>query len=176
MRTAAFAEYNLVTALGDLERARQALAALREAGISDECVSVVGRPVREVDLTDSRGVASEPAGGPVGHQIAAGAARGAAVGGLLASVGAGAVTVLPGVGLATETAAVFGLVAGGGAGVTVDAILAGEAGLRTRGSWRQVQESVPDQEPACGSRPLRQASQPVGAAPELRASPRPAGS
>lgn len=144
MSTTAFAEYNLVVALGDLEDTRQALEALREAGISDACVSVAGRPVREVDLTDSRGVASQPAGGPVGRQIAAGAARGAAVGGVLTGLGAAAVTALPGIGLAAETAIVFGLMAGGGAGTTVGAILAGEAALRTSGSWLQVQDSVPE--------------------------------
>lgn len=143
MSRASFTEYNTVAELRDLEHVREALEALREAGIDEDRISVLGRPVETVDLTHDEAHTHQPVGGHVGWEIAAGAATGAAVGGLGVSVAAAAVAALmPGVGLATPTAAVIGLVAGGGAGSTVGAILGGEAGLRTNGSWQQAFEAI----------------------------------
>lgn len=142
MTRISFADHNLLAALRDSEHAREALGALRDAGIGDDRISVFGRPVGGVDLTPSKAAIHEPVGGHVGREIASGAVIGAATGGLITALATAAVAALSGAGPAVGPGALIGLVAGGGAGGTVGAILGGEAGLRTSGGWQQVRQAV----------------------------------
>ncbi|MBW3658486.1 MAG: hypothetical protein KY457_07595 [Actinobacteria bacterium] len=143
MSTVTLSEHNVVAAFRDLELAEDALAALREAGFDDDEISLLGRPVEEVEseIDEGRGP-GEPIGGNVIAQTFAGGAGGGLAGGVLGALATAAVAAVPGVGLVAGTGALLGFLGGAGAGATVGSILEGESALRTNHSWAQALDAV----------------------------------
>lgn len=143
MSTVNLDEHNLVAAFRDLETAEAALTDLREAGFTDDELSLLGRPVEEVEreVEDGRGP-GEPVGGNVIKQTFAGGAAGGAAGGVLGALGAAAIAAIPGVGLVAGTGALIGAISGAFAGSTVGSLIEGEAALRTNHSWAQALDAI----------------------------------
>lgn len=141
MATTKLCTYNVVAAFRDLEYATDALGVLREAGVDEECLSLLGRPVEEIE-PHSEQATGEPIGDGVARHVAAGAAKGGLVGGALGAAGAAIVATIPGVGLVAGTGALIGAIAGGGAGSTVGSILEGQSAMATDHGWQQAIEAV----------------------------------
>lgn len=137
MSTVELHQQNVVAAFRDLERADDAVAALLDAGFSDDEVSLLGQPVEEVDTSAPRGP-GEPIGGSVGKHIASGAAGGGLAGGVLGALTTAAVVSIPGIGMVAGTGALLGFLGGAGAGGTVGAIIEGESAMRSDHSWNQA--------------------------------------
>lgn len=143
MSTVTLSPRNVVASFRDLELADAALSELREAGFSDDDLSLLGRPVEEVEQElDEHTGPGEPVGGSVIAQTFVGGAAGGAAGGVLGALGAAAVAAIPGVGLVAGTGALIGFVSGAFAGSTVGSIVEGEAALRTNHSWRQALDAI----------------------------------
>lgn len=141
MSTAELAPYNLIASFRDLERATDAVGALREGGFEPDDVSLLGQPVEEVDA-HSEDATGEPVGGNVATEVAAGGAGGAAVGGVLGALGGVVAATVPGVGLVAGTGALLGALSGGGFGGTVGALVEGESAMRSSHGWQQTIEAV----------------------------------
>jgi hypothetical protein len=141
--TVTLSQRNVVAAFRDLELADAALRDLREAGFRDDELSLLGRPIEEVqeDLEEGTGP-GEPIGGDIIKHTFAGGAAGGAAGGVVGALGAAAVAAIPGVGLVAGTGALIGFVSGAFAGSTVGSIVEGEAALRTSHSWRQALDAI----------------------------------
>lgn len=140
MSTATLATHNVTAAFRDLELASTAVERLREAGIPEDAISVLGQHVEE-GLQAGR-EDGEPLGGEVGRHVATGGASGTVVGGALGALGAAAVAAIPGVGLVAGTGALIGAIAGGGLGGTVGAIVEGESALRSSAGWQQTFQAI----------------------------------
>lgn len=144
MSVSELASHNVTAAFRDLERATEAIRALREADLDDDDLSVLGRPVDQgLDVPPER-ITGEPIGGEVAKQTAAGTAAGTAVGGALGALGTLAVASVPGVGLVAGTGALIGAIAGGGLGGTVGAIVEGESALRSSAGWAHTFQAIQD--------------------------------
>lgn len=143
MSTVTLSQHNVVAAFRDLEVAEDALEALREEGFRDDDISLLGRPIEEVegDVQDAQGP-GEPVGGNVFTQTFAGGAAGGAAGGVIGALATAAVATIPGVGLVAGTGALLGFLGGAGAGATVGAIVEGESALRTNHSWGQALDAI----------------------------------
>lgn len=141
MSTPTLADRNVVAAFRDLEHAEEAVEALHEAGFDDDRLSLLGRPVAEVEEATEPGP-GEPVGGDVFKHVASGGAAGAVAGGVLGALATAAVAMVPGVGLVAGTGALLGAVGGAGAGATVGSIVEGESALRTGHSWHQVFDAI----------------------------------
>lgn len=143
MSTVNLSEHNVVAAFRDLEIAEAALEELRGAGFEGDEISLLGRPVEEVEQEVEEGKGpGEPVGGNVFKQTFAGGAAGGAAGGILGALAAAAVASIPGVGLVAGTGALLGFLGGAGAGTTVGSILEGESALRTNHSWAQALDAM----------------------------------
>lgn len=143
MSTVSLSEHNVVAAFRDLEIAEVALSELREAGFDGDELSLLGRPVEEVEqeVEDGKGP-GEPVGGNVFSQTFAGGAAGGVAGGVLGALATAAVASIPGVGLVAGTGALLGFLGGAGAGATVGSIVEGESALRTNHSWSQALDAM----------------------------------
>lgn len=143
MSTVTLSEHNVVAAFRDLELAEDALAALRDAGFEDDEISLLGRPVEEVQQEAEEGTGpGEPVGGNVFKQTFVGGAAGGLAGGVIGALATAAVATIPGVGLVAGTGALLGFLGGAGGGATVGSILEGESALRTNHSWSQALDAI----------------------------------
>ncbi len=141
MARAELATHNIVAAFRDLEVASDALEALRRVGVPEDDLSVLGRPVEDVDVREEDRT-GEPIGRGVGTHIAAGGTAGSLAGGALGALVGAAVTLIPGIGMVAGVGALLGAISGGGAGGTVGAIVEGESALRTDHSWHETFEAI----------------------------------
>lgn len=144
MSVTELATHNVTAAFRDLERASEAIGALRQEGLEDDQLSVLGRPVEQGLAVNPEHATGEPLGGDVAKQTAAGTAAGTAVGGVLGALGTVAVASIPGVGLVAGTGALIGAIAGGGLGGTVGAIVEGESALRSSAGWAHTFQAIQD--------------------------------
>ncbi|MBW3619847.1 MAG: hypothetical protein KY461_06340 [Actinobacteria bacterium] len=143
MSTVTLSAHNVVAAFRDLELADDSLAALREAGFDDDEISLLGRPVEEVEREADDGTGpGEPVGGSVIKQTFVGGAAGGLAGGAIGALATAAVAAIPGVGLVAGTGALLGFLGGAGGGATVGSILEGESALRTNHSWAQALDAI----------------------------------
>lgn len=143
MSTVSLSEHNVVAAFRDLEVADEALRELTAAGYTEDELSLLGRPVHEVEReTEEETGPGEPVGGNVFTQTFVGGAGGGLAGGVLGALATAAVATIPGVGLVAGTGALLGFLGGAGAGATVGAIVEGESALRTSHSWRQALDAI----------------------------------
>ena len=143
MSTVRLSEHNVVAAFRDLEVAEEALAGLLDAGFGEDEVSLLGRPVEEVESKVEQGRSpGEPIGGNVLRQTVVGGAAGGLAGGVVGALATAAVAAVPGVGLVAGTGALLGFLSGAGAGSTVGALVEGEAALRSNHSWSQALDAI----------------------------------
>lgn len=143
MSTVTLSQHNVVAAYRDLELAEDTLTALRDASFEDDEISLLGRPVDEVEEETGDGTGpGEPVGGDVFKQTFAGGAAGGLAGGALGALATAAVASIPGVGLVAGTGALLGFLGGAGGGATVGAIVEGESALRTNHSWAQALDAI----------------------------------
>ena len=144
MARAELATHNVVAAFRDLEVASDAIESLRRVGVPEDDLSILGRPVDDVDVREED-TTGEPIGRGVGTHIAAGGGTGALAGGALGALAGAASTLIPGVGMVAGVGALLGALGGGGAGGTVGAIVEGESALRTDHSWHETFEAIKNQ-------------------------------
>lgn len=143
MSTVSLSEHNVVAAFRDLEVADEALRELTEAGFPEDELSLLGRPIEEVERKSEEGTGpGEPVGGNVFTQTFVGGATGGLAGGVLGALATAAVATIPGVGLVAGTGALLGFLGGAGAGATVGSIVEGESALRTTHSWGQALDAI----------------------------------
>lgn len=145
MSRAELSRHNVVAAYRDMEYASDALGRLREAGFSDDELSILGRTPDEVEVVaeDEVGEPLAGGGGVITH-VFAGGAVGGTIGALLGAAGGAAVAAIPGVGMVVGVGALLGALGAGGAGATVGSILEGESALRSDASWRQTFDAMKD--------------------------------
>lgn len=141
MSRTTLADHNVIAAFRDLERAEEAREALHQVGFEDAELSILGRPVEEVEETTQAGP-GEPIGGSVAKHVVTGGAVGAVGGGVLGALATAAVVSLPGIGMVAGTGALLGAIGGAGAGSTVGSIVEGESALRTGHSWKQALDAI----------------------------------
>lgn len=132
------AHHNVVAVVETLDDGRGAIEELREAGVGDDELSLLGsdhsmRP-GEGQVTESPG-STGTAG--VGKSTLAGLSAGTVGGGVLGSVAGLAVSAIPGVGLAAGAAALYAGVAGAATGQIAGGLVGAETGGRKAMMWAQ---------------------------------------
>lgn len=132
------AHHNVVAVVETLDDGRGAIDELREAGVDDDELSLLGpdHAMRPGTGTVSESPGSTATGG-VGKSALAGVAGGAVGGGIIGSVAGLAVTAIPGVGLAAGAAALYAGIAGAAAGQITGGLLGAETGGRKAMMWAQ---------------------------------------
>lgn len=131
------AHHNVVAAFETFDEARDALDALRDAGIEDSELSLLGP---EHEMRPGEGRASETTATTttgVGRAAVAGVGTGAVGGGALGALTGAAVTAIPGVGLAAGAAALYAGVAGAAVGHITGGLIGAETGARKSMMWAQ---------------------------------------
>ncbi len=132
------AHHNVVAVVETLDEGRGAIEELREAGVDDDELSLLGsdhsmRP-GQGRVTGSPG-STGTAG--IGKSALAGLSAGTLGGGVLGSVAGLAVSAIPGVGLAAGAAALYAGVAGAATGQIAGGLIGVETGGRKAMMWAQ---------------------------------------
>lgn len=132
---------NVLAAFRDMEQARRAIADLRDDGIPQDAISLLGQHLEDVDGPPVQGDEPSVRDGNVPGNVFAGVSIGTMGGGALGLAGTALVAAIPGVGIA-GIGLLAGALAGAGLGGTVGGIVEGEAAMRTDHSWDQALEAV----------------------------------
>lgn len=132
------AHHNVVAVVETLDEGRGAIEELRDAGVDDDELSLLGpdhamRP-GQGQVTVSPG--STAAGG-VGKSALGGLGAGAVGGGAIGSIAGLAVSAIPGVGLAAGAAALYAGIAGAATGQIAGGLIGAETGGRKAIMWAQ---------------------------------------
>lgn len=132
------AHHNVVAVVETLEDGRDAISGLRDAGLEDDELSLLGP---EHAMRPGSGSISPEAGttttGGVGKATVAGIGTGAVGGSAVGAVAGLAVSAIPGVGLAAGAAALYSAVAGAAVGHIAGGLLGAETGGRKAMMWAQ---------------------------------------
>lgn len=131
------ARHNAVAVVETLDQGRTALEALRDAGLGDDELSLLGS---EHTMRPGEGRVSESPGttsAGIGRSTLTGLGAGTVTGGVLGALAGAAVTAIPGVGLAVGAGALYAGVAGAAAGQITGGLLGAEAGGRKSMMWAQ---------------------------------------
>ena len=125
------AEYNVVAAFPDMEKARSAVDALSSAGIDAEDMSLLGTAVDEARNDTDTKLRDMEATKTIATRAGAGVAAGTAVGALAGL----AAFAIPGVGPVVGTGILSAVIGGGVAGASVGGMVGGVAGISLEEDW-----------------------------------------
>lgn len=132
------AHHNVVAVLETLDEGREAIEELRDAGVDDDELSLLGP---EHAMRPGQGRVKESPGstatGGVGRSTVAGIGAGTVGGGVIGSIAGLAVSAIPGVGLAAGAAALYAGIAGAATGQIAGGLLGAETGGRKAMMWAQ---------------------------------------